>query len=43
MSVATALHQVIRLAIQSNIQRLYIEGENLMVINAIQGLESYPW
>ncbi|XP_010684130.1 uncharacterized protein LOC104898725 [Beta vulgaris subsp. vulgaris] len=40
---ASALHQGIQIAHQLGIQNLIIEGDNLLVIKALQNLCSIPW
>lgn len=43
MEEAFALHKGIQEAVKLQIRRLYIEGDNLLVINAVKGVWSTPW
>lgn len=40
---ATALQKGLLLALQHDIQDIYIEGDNLLVIEAAQVISSAPW
>ncbi|XP_056690427.1 uncharacterized protein [Spinacia oleracea] len=43
MAEALALHKGIQEAIKLNIKDIYIEGDNLLVINSLKGIWTPPW
>ncbi|XP_021836027.1 uncharacterized protein [Spinacia oleracea] len=43
MAEASDLHKGIQEAKRLNIRRLYIEGDNLLIINSVKGIWSTPW
>lgn len=40
---ATALHRGVSFTLQLNINSILIEGDNLLVVNAIKGSWKAPW